>query len=60
MPALIAEGRSNRATCDRLYVSPKTVEGHVKHNFQRLNITDSLDDHRRVLAVIAYLRAADN
>jgi DNA-binding NarL/FixJ family response regulator len=56
--ALIAEGRSNKAICDRLYLSPKTVEGHVKHIFQKLDITDSADDHRRVLAVIAYLRTA--
>jgi DNA-binding NarL/FixJ family response regulator len=58
--ALIAEGRSNKGICDRLYLSPKTVEGHVKHIFQKLDITDSLDDHRRVLAVIAYLRTAAN
>jgi serine/threonine-protein kinase len=58
--ALIAEGRSNKGICDRLYLSPKTVEGHVKHIFQKLGITDSVDDHRRVLAVIAYLRTADN
>jgi DNA-binding NarL/FixJ family response regulator len=55
---LIAEGRSNKAICDRLYLSPKTVEGHVKHIFQKLDISDSVDDHRRVLAVIAYLRTA--
>jgi DNA-binding NarL/FixJ family response regulator len=58
--ALIAEGRSNKGICDRLYLSPKTVEGHVKHIFQKLDIPDSVDDHRRVLAVIAYLRRADN
>jgi DNA-binding NarL/FixJ family response regulator len=57
--ALIAEGRSNKGICDRLYLSPKTVEGHVKHIFQKLDITDSVDDHRRVLAVIAYLRTTD-
>jgi DNA-binding NarL/FixJ family response regulator len=56
--ALIAEGRSNKGICDRLYLSPKTVEGHVKHVFQKLDIADSVDDHRRVLAVIAYLRTA--
>ena len=54
--ALIAEGRSNKGICDRLYLSPKTVEGHVKHIFQKLDITESPDDHRRVLAVITYLR----
>ena len=56
--SLIAEGRSNKGICDRLYLSPKTVEGHVKHIFQKLDISESTDDHRRVLAVIAYLRAA--
>lgn len=55
--ALIAEGRSNKAISDRLYLSPKTVEGHVKHIFQKLNIDESPNDHRRVLAVITYLRA---
>lgn len=56
--ALIAEGRSNQGICDRLYLSPKTVEAHVKHVLQKLNIDASPDDHRRVLAVLAYLRAA--
>ncbi|MGA8336268.1 MAG: response regulator transcription factor [Solirubrobacteraceae bacterium] len=58
--ALIAEGRSNKGICDRLYLSPKTVEGHVKHIFQKLDITESPDDHRRVLAVITYLRGASS
>jgi DNA-binding NarL/FixJ family response regulator len=56
--ALIAEGRSNKGICDRLYLSPKTVEAHVKHVLQKLDIDESPDDHRRVLAVLAYLRAA--
>jgi DNA-binding NarL/FixJ family response regulator len=56
--ALIAEGRSNRGICDQLYLSPKTVEAHVKHIFQKLDIAESPDDHRRVLAVLAYLRSA--
>jgi len=54
--ALMAEGRSNRGICERLYLSPKTVEAHVKHIFQKLRIDASADDHRRVLAVLAYLR----
>ena len=54
--ALIAEGRSNKGICDRLYLSPKTVEAHVKHIFQKLGIDESPADHRRVLAVLAYLR----
>ena len=55
--ALIAEGRSNKGICDALYLSPKTVEAHVKHVLQKLDIAESPDDHRRVLAVLAYLRA---
>ena len=54
---LIAEGRSNRGICDRLFLSPKTVEAHVKHIFRKLGIDESPDDHRRVLAVLALLRA---
>ena len=54
---LIAEGRSNRGICDRLFLSPKTVEAHVKHIFRKLGIDESADDHRRVLAVLALLRA---
>lgn len=56
--ALIAEGRSNQGICDRLFLSPKTVEGHVKHIFQKLDIDDSGDDNRRVLAAIKYLRSS--
>jgi DNA-binding NarL/FixJ family response regulator len=54
--ALMAEGRSNKAICDRLFLSPKTVEAHVKHIFMELDIDVSADDHRRVLAVLAFLR----
>jgi DNA-binding NarL/FixJ family response regulator len=54
--ALIAEGRSNKGICDQLYLSPKTVEAHVKHVLQKLDIGESPGDHRRVLAVLAYLR----
>ena len=55
--ALMAEGRSNRAISARLFLSSKTVEAHVKHIFQKLGIDESADDHRRVLAVLAYLRS---
>jgi len=55
--ALIAEGRSNKGVCERLFLSPKTVEAHVKHIFQKLGIGESPDEHRRVLAVLAYLRS---
>ena len=55
--ALMAEGRSNKAICAQLFLSPKTVEAHVKHIFMKLEINESPDDHRRVLAVLAYLRS---
>ena len=54
--ALIAEGRSNKGICERLFLSPKTVEAHVKHIFMKLGIEGSGNDHRRVLAVLAFLR----
>jgi DNA-binding NarL/FixJ family response regulator len=53
---LMAEGRSNQGICDRLFLSPKTVEAHVKHILAKLGLEESPDDHRRVLAVLAYLR----
>ena len=55
--ALMAEGRSNKAICAQLFLSPKTVEAHVKHIFMKLGIDQSTDDHRRVLAVLSWLRA---
>jgi DNA-binding NarL/FixJ family response regulator len=55
--ALMAEGRSNKAISAQLFLSPKTVEAHVKHIFMKLGINESPDDHRRVHAVLAYLRS---
>jgi DNA-binding NarL/FixJ family response regulator len=53
--ALIAEGRSNRAIGRKLYLSPRAVERHVQAIFQKLQLPDSEDDNRRVLAVLALL-----
>jgi DNA-binding NarL/FixJ family response regulator len=55
--ALMAEGFSNRGICSRLYLSPKTVETHVHSIFGKLRLPPAADDHRRVLAVLAFLRA---
>jgi DNA-binding NarL/FixJ family response regulator len=56
--ALMAQGRSNRAIGERLFLSPKTVETHVGAIFAKLGLLPAADDHRRVLAVITYLRNA--
>jgi DNA-binding NarL/FixJ family response regulator len=53
--ALMAEGRTNRAIAERLFIVERTVEKHVKSILMKLRITESQDDHRRVLAVLAYL-----
>jgi len=53
---LLAEGLSNRAIAERLVVTERTVEAHVKQIFMKLDLRASPDSHRRVLAVLAYLR----
>lgn len=58
--ALIAEGRSNQAICDTLFLSPKTVEGHVRQIFIKLGLRESPEQHRRVKAVLAFLRSPQN
>jgi DNA-binding NarL/FixJ family response regulator len=55
--ALMAEGRSNQAIATRLYMSPKTVESHVGAIFTKLGLAPAAEDHRRVLAVLAFLRS---
>jgi DNA-binding NarL/FixJ family response regulator len=54
--ALMAEGRSNQAIAAQLWMSPKTVETHVGSIFTRLGLIPATEDHRRVLAVLAFLR----
>jgi DNA-binding NarL/FixJ family response regulator len=53
---LIAEGLSNRAIAERLYVAERTVEAHATQIFLKLGIDGSSSSHRRVLAVLAFLR----
>jgi DNA-binding NarL/FixJ family response regulator len=54
----MAEGRTNRAIAEELFVSERAVERHVTSIFAKLDLPAGEQDHRRVLAVLAYLRAA--
>ena len=53
----MAEGLTDRGIAERLYVTPKTVETHIRHIFGKLDIPESALDNKRVHAVLAYLRA---
>jgi DNA-binding NarL/FixJ family response regulator len=55
--ALMAEGRSNKAIAEQLFVTEHTVEKHVKSILGTLRLPQSPDDHRRVLAVLTYLHS---
>jgi DNA-binding NarL/FixJ family response regulator len=54
---LMAEGRSNQAIADALVISGRAVEKHVSSIFTKLNLPPAPEDHRRVLAVLAFLRS---
>ncbi len=56
---LMAEGRSNAAIAEALVVTERAVEKHVTSIFSKLDLTPTVEDHRRVLAVLAYLKASD-
>ena len=54
---LVAEGRSNKAIASELFITERTVEAHVKQIFMKLDLPESREQHRRVLAVLAFLRS---
>jgi DNA-binding NarL/FixJ family response regulator len=56
--ALVAEGHSNGAIGAKLFLSRKTIDAHISQIFLKLNLRESADQHRRVLAVLTFLRAA--
>jgi DNA-binding NarL/FixJ family response regulator len=58
--ALMAQGRSNAAIGRQLHLTGRTVEAHVRGIFQRLALSPEAEHHRRVLAVLAYLRCDGN
>jgi DNA-binding NarL/FixJ family response regulator len=55
--ALMAEGRSNRAVGERLFITEHTVEKHIQAIFAKLELPSTADDHRRVLAVLTFLNS---
>jgi DNA-binding NarL/FixJ family response regulator len=55
--ALMAEGRSNAGIATQLYLAEGTVEKHVRHILAKLELPETRDDHRRVLAVVTFLKA---
>jgi DNA-binding NarL/FixJ family response regulator len=55
--SLMAEGRTNAGIAKRLWLTERTVETHVRTILMKLGLSATSDDHRRVLAVLTYLRA---
>ncbi len=55
--ALMAEGLTDRGIAERLWLTPRTVETHVRHILRKLDLPDGASNNRRVHAVLAYLRA---
>jgi DNA-binding NarL/FixJ family response regulator len=55
---LMAEGRSNQAIAERLFITLRAVEKHVTSIFQKLDLPADEADHRRVLAVLTFLRSS--
>ena len=55
--ALMAEGHSNDAIGERLFLSPRTVEAHIRQIFLKLGLRDTPAYHRRVVAVLTFLRS---
>jgi DNA-binding NarL/FixJ family response regulator len=53
----MAEGRSNAEICGQLFLSPKTIEAHIRRIFVKLGLDEDVEGHRRVLAVLLYLRS---
>jgi len=56
--ALMAEGRSNAAIAESLFVTSGAIEKHITNIFAKLDLPACDEDHRRVLAVLAYLRVS--
>jgi serine/threonine-protein kinase len=57
---LMARGYSNQAICEALWLSPKTVESHVRNIFMKLGLQEGPEINRRVLAVISFIAGAQH